>query len=52
MGQCNAWLRILAHALNWHKTEDEILPNYCSLLPTLLDFRIPNKEVEMTREII
>ena len=27
-----AWLRILAHALNWHKT----------------DFRIPNKEVEMT----
>ena len=47
-----AWLLNLAHASNWHKTEDKILPIILFLSPTLADFHIPNKEVEMTTETI
>ena len=51
-GSSTAWLRILAHASNWHKTEDRIFPNYYSLSPTLTHFHQTNKEVEVMTEII
>ena len=47
-----AWLLNLAHASNWHKTEDKILLIIPFLSPTLVDFHIPNKEIKMMAEII
>ena len=47
-----AWCHIMAHASNWHKTEVKIFNNNGSLLATLAHFRLTNKEVEVTTEII
>ena len=47
-----AWRHIMAHASNWHKTEVKIFNNNGSLSPTLAYFRLTNKEVEVTTEII
>ena len=47
-----AWLRILAHTLNWHEMEDRIFPIPYSVLPTLVHFLLLHKGVKVTTEII
>ena len=47
-----AWHHIMAQISSWHKTEVKIFNNNCSLLPILVHFHIPNKEVKVTTEII
>ena len=42
----------MTRASNWHKTEVKIFNNNGSLSPALVHFRLINKEVEVTTEII
>ena len=51
-GRATAWRHIMAHISNWHKAEVKIFNNNGSLSPTLTHFRLTNKDVEVTTEII
>ena len=47
-----AWGHIMAHASNWHKAEVKIFNKNDSLSSPLTHFRLTNKEVTVTTEII